>query len=124
MLNLAMAGKQDPFEQYLADLDGQYFQFEGGYYAKIVFHVVPKNQEKPHGFDYSLTFHRKDGERILGFDNAHAPPARSGPAAKSKQSPQFDHKHKGKRTYQYNYVDLAMLLNDFWDEVDKVLLKE
>jgi hypothetical protein len=89
-----------------------------------VFYLVPKSQQKPHGFNYSLTFHRKDGERILGFDNAHAPPKRSGPAAKSRQAPEFDHRHKGNRTYQYNYVDLATLLSDFWDEVDKAQKKE
>ena len=55
MLNLVMAKKRDPMEQYLTDLNGRYFQFEGGYYAKFVFHVVQESQQKPHGFDYSLT---------------------------------------------------------------------
>jgi hypothetical protein len=119
-----MAGKRDPLEQHLLDLDGQYFQFEGGYYAKCVFHVVPKSQQKPHGFDYSLTLHRKDGERMLGFDNAHAAPKRRGPASKSRRAPEFDHRHKGDRTYRYEYKDLATLLDDFWDEVDKALEKE
>jgi len=119
-----MARKRDLFEQYLLDLDGRYFQLEAGYYAKFIFLVVPKSQEKPHGFNYSLTLHRKAGERILGFDNAHAVPKRSGPAAKSKQRREFDHKHKGNRTYQYEYIDLTTLINDFWDEVDKALAKE
>ncbi len=119
-----MVGKHDPIEQYLLDLDGCYFQFEGGYYARIVFHIVLKSQEKPHGFSYSLTFHRKSGERILGFDNAHTAPRHSGPAAKSKRRSEFDHKHKGSRTYEYEYVDLTTFLNDFWDEVYKAVEKE
>jgi hypothetical protein len=119
-----MARRRDPLEQYLLDLDGRYFQYEGGYYAKFVFQPVPESQRKPHGFDYSLTFHRKDGERILGFDNAHAAPKGRGPAAKSKRPVEYDHKHLGNRTYQYQYVDLTTLLEDFWDAVDKALKKE
>lgn len=119
-----MAKKRDPMEQYLTDLNGRYFQFEGGYYAKFVFHVVQESQQKPHGFDYSLTLHRKDGERIVGFDNAHAAPKGRGPAAKSRQKPEYDHKHLGNRTYRYEYKDLTTLLDDFWDEVDKALAKE
>jgi len=32
---------------------------------------VPSSREKPHGIDYSLTLHGPDGERLVGFDNAH-----------------------------------------------------
>lgn len=119
-----MIRKRDPLEQYLIDLDGQYFQYEGGYYAKLMFRVVANNRQIPHGFRYALTFHRKDGERLLGFDNSHAVPERSGPAAKSRRLREFDHQHKGDRTYPYQYIDLAKLLSDFWDAVDTALEKE
>ena len=29
------------------------------------------SSEKPHGLDYSLALHGPDGERVVGFDNAH-----------------------------------------------------
>jgi hypothetical protein len=40
---------------------------------------VPVSPEKPHGIDYSLTLHGPDGERLVGFDNAH-------PVAKRKRA--------------------------------------
>lgn len=119
-----MSGKRDPLRNYLTDLNGQYFQFEGGCYARFVFNLVPESQRKPHGFAYSLTLHRKDGGRIVGFDNAHAAPKGRGPAAKSRQTPAYDHKHVGDRTLRYEYKDLSTLLDDFWDEVEKALARE
>jgi hypothetical protein len=32
---------------------------------------LPVSLEKPHGVDYSLTLHGPEGERLVGFDNAH-----------------------------------------------------
>jgi hypothetical protein len=32
---------------------------------------TPVSPVKPHGPDYSLTLHGLDGERLVGFDNAH-----------------------------------------------------
>jgi predicted transcriptional regulator len=57
----------------LLDLDGQVFVVdpEGGHWVRFVVTRVPASPEKPHGLDYSLTLHGPDGERLVGFDNAH-----------------------------------------------------
>ena len=44
---------------------------EGGHWARFVVTRVEATPEKPHGLDYSLTLHGPDGERLVGFDNAH-----------------------------------------------------
>ena len=75
--------------------------------------------ERPHGLDYSLTLHDPKGERLLGFDNAHAVREGSGPGARTRI--EYDHKHKGERVRLYEYEDAATLLGDFWDEVDGIL---
>jgi len=81
---------------------------EGGHWVRFVVTRVPVSPEKPHGIDYSLTLHRPDGERLVGFDNAH-------PVA-----PQ-DHRHRLRTIKAYEYRDAATLLADFWETVDAVL---
>lgn len=75
--------------------------------------------EKPHGLDYSLTLHARDGEHLLGFDKAHAIREGSGPGARTRI--EYDHRHKGARIRFYHYRDAVTLLADFWSEVDLIL---
>jgi hypothetical protein len=66
----------DPSLDTLLRLDGGTFVVEGDSRVKFEVKRVPVIPEKPHGLDYSLTLHGGDGERLLGFDNAH--PIREG----------------------------------------------
>jgi len=75
---------------------------------------VPVSAEKPHGLDYALTLHGPDGERLVGFDNAH-------PVAKQKRGEPQDHRHRLRTIKAYDYRDAATLLGDFWTTVDAVL---
>jgi len=67
---------------------------------------VPASPEKPHGLDYSLTLHEPDGERLVGFDNAH-------PAEPRKRGEPQDHRHRLRSIQPYEYRDAATLLSDF-----------
>jgi hypothetical protein len=64
---------RDPTLDVLLDLDGQVFvvDAEGRHWVRFVVTRVPVAPEKPHGLDYSLTLHGPNGERLVGFDNAH-----------------------------------------------------
>ena len=68
-----MSEAHDPSLDVLLDLDGQVLVVDpaGGHWVKFVVTRVPVSAEKPHGIDYSLTLHGLDGERLVGFDNAH-----------------------------------------------------
>ena len=68
-----MTEPRDPTLDVLLDLDGQVLVVdpEGGHWVRFVVTRVPVSPEKPHGIDYSLTLHGPDGERLVGFDNAH-----------------------------------------------------
>jgi hypothetical protein len=57
----------------LLELDGQVLVVDpkGGHWVRFVVTQVPASAEKPHWLDYSLTLHGPDGERLVGFDNAH-----------------------------------------------------
>ncbi len=87
---------------------------DGRHWVQFVVTRVPASPEKPHGIDYSLTLHGPDGERLVGFDNAH----RVG--RQRRHGPQ-DHRHRLRTITAYEYRDAAALLADFWQTVDSVL---
>jgi Family of unknown function (DUF6516) len=96
----------------LLDLDGQVLVVdpEGGHWVRFVVTRVPASPEKPHGIDYSLTLHGPDGDRLVGFDNAHPVGGRT-----------HDHRHRLRTIRAYECRDAATLLADFWSTVDAVL---
>ena len=100
-------------------VDGEMFVVEGNFWVKFEVREVPVTLKKPHGLGYSLTLHDGDGERLLGFDNAHSITEGTGPRARTRI--EYDHKHKGKRVRFYHYKDAMSLLTDFWTEVELIL---
>jgi hypothetical protein len=105
----------------LLDLDGQVLVVdpEGRHSVRFVVRRLTANEAKPHGLDYSLTLHGPDGERLVGFDNAHSVRRTSGPSGKAGTAP--DHRHRLKMVRPYEYQDAAALLADFWAAVEQVL---
>ncbi len=93
-----------------------------GYFVKFVIHKVSVTKERPHGLDYSLTFHKPTGERLLGFDNAHPVSEGSGPGIRTRI--EYDHKHRKQKTRFYHYKDAETLICDFWKEVESLLAEE
>lgn len=113
--------KRDPGLDNLLELDGQVLVVDpnGKFWVKFSVKKIRHTTEKPQGLDYSLTLHDETGERLIGFDNAHAVKSGSGPGAKRKK--EFDHKHQHRTIKPYEYKNAADLLSDFWSEVEKVL---
>ena len=113
--------ERDPSLDALLDLDGQVLVVdpETRHWVRFVARSVPVSSERPHGIDYSLTLHGPEGERLVGFDNAHAVKRQAGPGRKSRRV--LDHKHRLRTIRPYVYKDAATLLADFWSTVDAVL---
>src|ERR1700722_6446145 len=113
-----MAARRDPSLDTLLELDGQVLVVDpdGRYWGRFVVTRVPVSSEKPHGLDYSLTLHGPDGDRVVGFDNAH-------PVGRQRRGDPIDHRHRLRTVRPYDYRDAATLLGDFWAAVD-VMLKE
>lgn len=111
-----MPKPRDPALDGLLDLDGQVLVVDpaGAHWVRFVVNRVPASPEKPHGLDYSLTLHGPDGERLVGFDNAH-------PVGRRRRGEPQDHRHRLRVVKPYDYSDAATLLADFWREVDAVL---
>ena len=107
--------------EVLLDLDGQILvvDVKADYWVRFSVQRVTMTAERPHGLNYSLTFHGPGGKRLVGFDNAHRVRVSRGPGGKSRAG--YDHKHRMARISHYRFKDAATLLEDFWAEVDKVL---
>jgi hypothetical protein len=111
-----MTAPRDPTLDVLLALDGQVLVVdpEAGHWVRFVVTRVPVSPQKPHGVDYSLTLHGPDGERLVGFDNAHR-------VGRQKRGGPQDHRHRLRTIRPYEYRDAAALLADFWEAVDAVL---
>lgn len=112
---------RDPSLDTLLDLDGQVFVIDpaGRYWVRFNVKRVPVIPEKPHGLDYALTLHGPDGQRLVGFDNAHAVRSTSGPGGRRQVA--RDHKHRNRTVRPYDYTDAETLLVDFWAAVEAIL---
>src|SRR3979411_3099125 len=86
----------------------------GNHWVKFVVKQVAPSPERPHGVSYALTLHAADGERLVGYDNAHAVSVGSGPSRRT--SPTHDHRHWRGVTRPYAYTDAATLMQDFWND--------
>ena len=107
--------------EYLLAFDGRRHWYEGGYFAKFEIRRVPADMTRPHGLKYSFTLHAPDGSRLIGFDNAHAIPPRG--SRLKKRPPAVDHWHRtvadaGRR---YAFKDAETLVDDFFDEIERIL---
>lgn len=113
--------ERDPSLDALLGLDGQVYVIDpdGDHWVRFVVREVPVTPAKPHGLDYSLTLHGPDGDRLVGFDNAHPVRTGSGPGGRTARA--HDHKHRLRTVRPYDYRDAAKLLEDFWGEVDALL---
>ena len=105
----------------LLDLDGQVYVVDSGsnHWVKFSVKRVATSRERPHGLSYSLTLHTENGERLVGFDNAHHVRTSNRPGGRLRK--QHNHKHRLRSIRPYEYRDAAALLSDFWSEVDAVL---
>jgi hypothetical protein len=113
--------REDPGLDALLALDGVILVVDpnGAHWVKMVVKPVAPSPERPHGISYSLTLHATNGERLVGYDNAHAVSAGSGPGRRASAA--HDHCHRFNRTKPYAFSDAATLLQDFWRDVEAVL---
>ncbi|HEV7434788.1 MAG TPA: DUF6516 family protein [Pseudorhizobium sp.] len=96
----------------LIELAGVY-QMENGWQVVIRAEWVDQTDQQPHCLDYALILQDERGERIFGYDNAHA---FDGAALEDR----WDHEHKVGRTgqrYPYMSVSAAQLITDFFDKL-------
>ena len=104
------------------DLHNQVIDQGDGYWVKIEAWTVSISPDIPHGIRYSLTLHEPYGDRILGYDNAHAVTLPKKFKYAGVRLP-YDHRHlyKNDQGVPYEFDNAYQLLSDFFEEVDRVL---
>jgi uncharacterized protein DUF6516 len=107
--------------EFLLAFDGRIHHLEKGYWLQFEIARVATTSARPHGLSYSFTLHAPDGTRLVGFDNAHHVRA---PGSRVKRGGvATDHRHRTETDPGRPYVfqDAATLIDDFFDEVERVL---
>lgn len=107
--------------EFLLAFDGRIHWYEGGYHIRFEIRRVKKTAVRPHGLRYSFTLHDPDGVRLLGFDNAHTVRP---PGSRFKSRPEAaDHWHRTESDEgrPYEFSDAETLIDDFMNEVARVL---
>lgn len=105
---------------FLLDFDGRVHWYEHGYFVKFEIKRIEPTRERPHGLRYSFTLHAPEGERLMGFDNAHTVAA---PGRYAKRQAEADHWHRTKDDpgRPYTFTDAATLIGDFFGGVERIL---
>ena len=107
--------------EFLLAFDGRTHHLEQGYWLKFEIKRGEPSPERPHGLRYSFTLHDPQGNRLLGFDNAHvvSPPG----SRYLKASVETDHWHRrgDDPGRPYRFTTAEQLLVDFEREVRRVL---
>ena len=112
---------RQPILEFLLGFDGRIHYLERGYWLKFEVKRMDPTPERPHGLRYSLTLHDPDGNRLMGFDNAHGVQ----PQGSRFQKPGIEHDHWHRviddegRPYQFTTV--SQLISDFFTEARQVL---
>ena len=106
----------------LLDLDGSLIDQGDGYWLKFAAWRVDVTTQTPHGIRYSLTLHEPYGNRILGYDNAHAVKLpRKFRYSGRRLSYDHKHRHATDNGVPYEFESAYQLLEDFFADVDRVL---
>jgi len=107
--------------EFLLAFDGRVHRYAGGYWLKFEIRRVETTSARPHGLSYSFTLHGPDNTRLVGFDNAHSVPSAGG--RYKKRAVMTDHWHRTEDDpgRPYAFKNAATLIDDFFDEVERVL---
>lgn len=116
--------KKDHAIYALLDLHRSIIDQGRGYWVKLEAWEVDVSVQIPHGIRYSLTLHEPHGKRILGYDNAHGTKL-PGKFKYAGRILAHDHKHRhaSDKGVHYEFKDAQTLINDFFRDVDRVLLE-
>lgn len=105
--------------EFLLGFDGRVHHLGRGYWLKFEIKKTVSTPERPHGLRYSFTLHNPNGNRLVGFDNAHG----IRPPRYRRSSVELDHWHRtaGDTGRPYRFTTADQLLADFEAEVHRVL---
>lgn len=115
--------KKDPEHtlEFLLSFNGRIHRYERGFWLKFEITKTEESEERPHGLSYSFTLHSPDNSRLIGFDNAHAVPAKGSRFKNQPKAVDHWHRTEADEGRPYYFKDAETLIDDFFNEVERVL---
>ena len=107
--------------EFLLAFDGRIHHLEQGYWLKFEIRRTTSTPERPHGLRYSFTLHDSEGARLIGFDNAHGPPAKGSRVRRRAVDHYHWHRTSDDEGRPYAFTTADQLLADFFAEARRVL---
>lgn len=107
--------------ELLLNLDGASYEAAAGYVVEFSARRVDVTAQRPHGISYALVFRAEDGSPYVRFDNSHGVEHRGGRFVGDPEA--YDHWHRTQDDpgRPYEFTTAAQLLEDFWNEVRRVM---
>jgi len=115
---------EDTELELLLSLDGTSYEAAEGYVVEFMARRTSKTPERQHGISYALVFRPKDSEPCVRFDKSHAVSRPGGKFVQASRA--YDHWHRTERDpgRPYPFTTSAVLLEDFWREVKRVMIEK
>lgn len=107
--------------EFLLGFDGRIHYLAQGYWLKFEIKRADPTPQRPHGLRYSFTLHDPNGDRLLGFDNAHGIAPRGARYRQSNVAHDHWHRTADDAGRPYPFTTAEQLLVDFEAEVGRVL---
>lgn len=107
--------------EFLLGFDGHVHWLDQGYRLKFEIKRVKPTKERPHGLRYSFTLHDPDGQRLMGFDNAHGVARKGSRYLKRRAATDHWHRTEDDKGRPYSFTTADALLDDFFREADRIL---
>ena len=107
--------------EFLLGFDGHVHWLDQGYRLKFEIKRVKPTKERPHGLRYSFTLHDPDGQRLMGFDNAHGVRAKGSRYNKRQAAADHWHRTEDDEGRPYSFTTADALLEDFFREATRIL---
>lgn len=107
--------------EFLLAFDGRIHHLEEGYWLKFEIKRIAAAAARPHGLSYSFTLHAPEGNRLVGFDNAHGVAARGSRFKRPPATNDHWHRTENDAGRPYQFMDGDTLLQDFFREVRRIL---
>lgn len=116
-----MSGSEEHTLEFLLTFDGRTHWLDQGYRLKFEIKQGEATVERPHGLRYSLTLHDPEGQRLIGFDNAHGVAATGSRFNERPAASDHWHRTQTDEGRPYAFIDADTLLGDFFREARRVL---